>query len=162
MFRHIRVIKTSDNEKEVQAIYEFDTKDKVIADMHNLYGVALKSSNLQAVFCLALDERGVEIEKLAASIPDPNNKRQQYEIKPRVYWRTVKSGVEDFKISEYETQQLAKGNFHTRYAACLNDNSCTEATVACINGVGTNLELKVWKRETGEQSQGEITQTDKT
>lgn len=151
MYRHIYVIKTSDKEDEKQSVYNFEEQEAAIADMHNLYGVALKNNNLQATFSLVIDEKGVEIERLAASIPDPVNKRQRYEIKPRVYWWTLKDGVEDFKIASYETRQLAKGNFHTRYAACLNDPTCTAATVACINGDGVNLELKVWERETGER-----------
>lgn len=155
MYRHISVIKTSDNDKEVQAIYSFDDENLAIADMHNRYGVALKNTNLQATFCLVVDEKGVEIEKLSASIPDPNNKRQRYEIKPRVYWRKVVNGVEEFNISNYETKVLAKGNFHTKYAACLNNPNCTEATIACINGDGINLELKVWEREHGEPTPGQ-------
>ncbi len=149
MYRHINVIKTSDSDREVQAIYPFEDENLAIADMHNRYGVALKNSNLQATFDLVINEKGEEIERLSASIPDPNNKRQRYEIKPRVYWRKVVNGVEEFDISKYDTKQLAKGNFHTKYAACLNDPNCTEATVACINGDGVNLELKVWNRETG-------------
>lgn len=151
MFRHIYVIKTSDKEDEKQSIYTFDNQEAAIADMHNLHGIALKNENLQATFGLVINEKGEEIERLAASIPDPNNKRQRYEIKPRVYWRTLKEGVEEFRIASYDSKQLAKGNFHTRYAACLNDPQCTEATVSCINGEGVSLELKVWERETGEK-----------
>ena len=151
MYRHIYVIKTNDQENEKQSIYQFNTEEAALADMYNLHGVALKNENLQATFGLVLNDIGEEVEHLAASIPDPNNKRQRYEIKPRVYWRTIKSGTEEFKIYAYETKQLARGNFYTRYAACLNDNTCTEATVACINGDGVNLELKVWNRETSEK-----------
>ena len=146
MYRHISVIKTSDSDNEVQAIYTFEDENLAIADMHNRYGVVLKNPNLQATFCLVVNEVGVEVEKLSASIPDPNNKRQRYEIKPRVYWRKVKNGVEEFNMSKYETKTLAKGNFHTKYAACLSDPTCTEATISCINGEGISLELKVWER----------------
>lgn len=151
MYRHIRVIKTSDKDDEVQAVYTFDNENAAIADMHNLYGVALKSEKLQATFCLVIDEDGIEVERLSASIPNPNNKRERYEIKPRVYWKTVVNGAEEFNLSKYDNVQLAKGNFHTRYAACLNNPNCTKATVACINGDGVNLELKVWEKETDEQ-----------
>lgn len=146
MYRHIYVIKTSDKETEKQSVYEFETQEKALTDMYNLHGVALKNENLQATFGLVLNDIGEEIERLSASIPDPINKRQRYEIKPRVYWRSLKSGTEDFKIYEYETKQLARGNFFTRYAALRNDETCTEATIACINGEGINLELKVWER----------------
>lgn len=146
MYRHIYVIKTSDKEAEKQSVYEFKTQEEALTDMYNLHGVALKNANLQATFSLVINETGEEVEHLAASIPDPVNKRQRYEIKPRVYWRSLKSDTEDFKIYEYETKQLARGNFYTRYAALRNDETCTEATIACINGEGINLELKVWKR----------------
>lgn len=151
MFRHIYVIKTSDKETEKQSVYQFETQEEALTDMYNLHGVALKNANLQATFSLVINETGEEVERLAASIPDPINKRQRYEIKPRVYWRDIKAGAEEFRISEYETKQLARGNFYTRYAALRNDETCTEATVACINGDGVNLELRVWTRETGEK-----------
>jgi hypothetical protein len=152
MFRHIYVIKTSDRTEEKQSVYEFDSEEKALTDMYNLHGVALKNSNLQATFSLVINEIGEEVERLAASIPDPNNKRQRYEIKPRIYWRAIKASTEEFKIYEYETKQLARGNFYTRYAALRNDETCTEATIACINGEGINLELKVWERSTGEKN----------
>ena len=152
MYRHIYVIKTSDSDKEAQSIYTFNDETSAIADMHNRYGIALKNDNLQATFSLVIDDKGVEVERLSASIPDPNNSRERYEILPRVYWRTIKAGVEEFNMAKYDTKQLAKGNFHTRYAACLNDPDCTEVTVACINGDGVNLELKVWERESNEES----------
>lgn len=148
MFRHIYVIKTSDKD-EKQSVYSFDTEEKAIADMYNLHGVALKNEKLQATFGLVINDTGEEVERIAASIPDPVNKRQRYEIKPRLYWRIIKKGVEEFKIYEYATKQLARGNFFTKFAACLNDPECTEATIACINGDGVNLELKVWNRESG-------------
>lgn len=154
MYRHIYVIKTSDKENEKQSLYEFNTQEEALADMYNLHGVALKNEKIQATFGLVLNEKGEEVERLAASIPDPNNKRQRYEIKPRVYWLTIKNGVEEFKIYEYATKQLARGNFYTRYAACLRDPDCSAATVACINGDGVNLELKVWERDTNEKPQG--------
>ena len=151
MYRHIYVIKTNDNEDEKQSVYQFNTQDEALNDMYNLYGVALKNNKLQATFGLVLNETGEEVERLSASIPDPNNKRQRYEIKPRLYWRALKSDVEEFKIYSYETKQLARGNFYTRYAALRSDTNCTEATVACINGDGVNFELRVWNRETGEK-----------
>lgn len=152
MYRHINVIKTSDNDKEVQAIYPFEDMNFAIADMHNRYGVALKDPNLQATLNLVINDKGEEVERLAASIPDPNNSRQRYEISPRVYWRKIVNGVEEFDMSKYDSILLAKGNFHTKYAACLNNPNCSEATVACINGDGISLELKVWERETNENS----------
>lgn len=151
MFRHIYVIKTSDKEDEKQSLYEFDEQESAIADMYNLHGVALKNDKLQATFSLVINEKGEEVERLAASIPDPNNKRQRYEIKPRVYWRTIKNDAEEFKIYPYATKQLARGNFYTRYADCRRDQTCSAATVACINGDGVNLELRVWERNTGEK-----------
>lgn len=153
MFRHVYVIKTSDKEAEKQSVYEFEDEESAIADMYNLHGVALKNEKLQATFSLTLNEKGEEIERLSASIPDSNNKRCRYEIKPRVYWYTIKKEgeelKEEFKIYAYDTKQYARGTFYTKYAACRNDKNCLEATVACINGEGINLELKVWSRETG-------------
>lgn len=160
MFRHIYVIKTSDKDDEKQSIYPFQDEESALADMYNLHGVALKNDKLQATFGLVINEKGEEVERLAASIPDPNNKRQRYEIKPRVYWRTIKNNAEEFKIYPYATKQLARGNFYTKYAACLNDPECTAATVACINGDGVNLELKVWDRETGEKPDPNAPQTE--
>lgn len=146
MYRHIYVIKTSDKENEKQSVYQFNTLAEALNDMYNLHGVALKSDKLQATFGLVINETGEEVERLSASIPDPNNKRQRYEIKPRLYWRALKDDIEEFKIYDYETKQLARGNFYTRYAALRGDKTCSEVTIACINGDGFNFELKAWKR----------------
>lgn len=151
MYRHIYVIKTSDKEDEKQSVYQFNTQDEALTGMYNLHGVALKNEKMQATFGIVLNEKGEEVERIAASVPDQNNKRQRYEIRPRVYWLAIKNNVEEFKIYDYSTKQLARGNFYTRYAACRSDQTCSAATVACINGDGVNLELRVWERDTGEK-----------
>ena len=153
MFRHIYVIATKKEGKvdEKQSEYTFETEEEAIIDLYNLHGVALKNENLQATFGIVVNEIGEEVEKLAASIPDPDNKRQRYEIKPRLYWLIKKGDAEEFKIYKYATKQLARGNMFTKYAACRADKDCTAATLACINGDGATIELKVWDREKGEK-----------
>ena len=158
MYRLITVQKTASSDREVQSIYSYDDLIEATANMHNTFGVALKQSDIETIYCLLVDDNGDTMDKLSFSgsveVEDPETGetiQESYTIRDRVFYISTINGETSINIAAYDNETLAKGNFHTRLASLMNNENCSEAIVACIDGQANYLEFSAWIRPVDEE-----------
>ena len=128
-YKLIEVIKTS--EKETPALYDREDLETAYADMRNDFGVAVKQDTTLSVYCLVINnDTGEKMDRLywGKSVQDVD-----ISIKDRVY---THNDYQEDNVSAYDSEQLAIGNFNTKFAAMLKKADCNFAICIRLDGTG--------------------------
>lgn len=132
-YKLIEVLKTS--EKEIQSIYDKDDIDKALIDMHDDFGKNVKVSTTVGMCVVLIDNiTGARVDGLHWGDT----------IRDRVY---THNNYADDNIAAYESEQLAIGNYHTKYAAQRNNAECTHAVTIRLDGKGMYKDFDCYDKE---------------
>lgn len=123
LYKLIEVFKTS--EKENQSFYDKEDLFEAINTMHNDFGAQEKlDANIGGMCVLINKETGEKIDNLSFG----------EEVRNRVY--THNNYAEDDTLAAYDTERLAEGNYHTKFASQRSNPGCTFALTIQIDGKG--------------------------
>lgn len=132
-YKLIKIIKTSDN-KESQSIYDKDTLEVAVMDMHNDFGVAVKQDATIGAYAVVIDNTtGAKADSV----------QWGDFVKHRVY--THNDASED-NIAAYDTEKLAIGNYHTKLSAQRNNANVNHAITIRLDGKGDFADSDAWNR----------------
>lgn len=121
-FKLIEVFKTA--EKETQSLYDQENMFVAVNKLHDDFGAQEKlDTNIGGMCVLINNETGERIESLAFGEA----------VKNRVY--THNNFAAD-NITAYDTERLAEGNYHTKFASQRSNAECTFALTVQIDGTG--------------------------
>lgn len=132
-FKLIEVSKTA--EKESQSIYDKESLVEAVNTMHNDFGVLVKQDATIGAYCVVINnETGVKEDRL----------QWGEGVKDRVY---THNNVADDNISYYDSEQLAIGNYHTKWASQHNNANITHAITVRLSSVGDFADADVYNKE---------------
>lgn len=130
LFKLIEVSKTT--EKETQSIYDKDTLDAAIIDMHNDFGVLVKQETTIGAYAVIINNTtGAQVDVLQWGDG----------VKNRVY---THNDYADDNISAYDTEQLAIGNFHTKVASQRSHADCKHAITVRLGSTGNYADYDIY------------------
>lgn len=121
-YKLIEVFKTA--EKESQSLYDQEDMFAAVNKLHNDFGAQEKlDTNIGGMCMLINNETGEKVESLAFG----------EEVKNRVY---THNNFDADNIAAYDTERLAEGNYHTKFASQRSNENCTFALTIQIDGKG--------------------------
>lgn len=121
-FKLIEVFKTA--EKETQSLYDQEDMFVAVNKLHNDFGAQEKlDTNIGGMCVLINNETGERVESIAFG----------EEVKNRVY---THNNFGDDNIAAYDSERLAEGNYHTKFASQRSNVECTFALTVQIDGKG--------------------------
>lgn len=122
-FKLIEIFKTS--EKENQSFHTLEKLAEAVNKLHNDFGAQEKLDTNIGGMCVLINlETGEKVESLAFG----------EEVRSRVY--THNNYAEDDTLAAYDTERLAEGNYHTKFASQRSNPECTFALTIQIDGKG--------------------------
>ena len=131
-YKLVEVSKTAD--KESQSIYDKDNLDVAVSDMHNDFGVIVKQVTTIGAYAVVIDNTtGAKLDRL----------QWGDSVKDRVY--THNNASED-NVSNYDSEQLAIGNYHTKLASQRNNANVNHAITVRLDGKGNFADADIWDR----------------
>lgn len=130
-YKLIQVIKTA--ERETQSIYDKEDLKSASDDMHNSFGVAVKADSTLAVYVTIINNETGELEGNLHWLDVNYEQPELTIIKPRVY---THNDYQDDNIAAYDSERLAIGNFHTKWATYSKKADCNFAIVVQLDGTG--------------------------
>lgn len=140
-YKLIEVLKTS--EKETQSIYDKEDLDNALIEMHDDFGKNVKLNTTVGTCAVLINNTtGERVDGLSWGEP----------IRDRVY--THNNYAED-NIAAYESEQLAVGNYHTKYAAQRNNKECTHAVTIRLDGKGMYKDFDCYDKAQPTEQTGE-------
>lgn len=121
-FKLIEVFKTAD--KENQSFYPLEDMFAAVNKLHDDFGAQEKLDTNIGGMCVLINlETGEKIESLSFG----------ESVKDRVY---THNNFTDDTLAPYDTERLAEGNYHTKYASQRSNAECTFALTIQIDGKG--------------------------
>lgn len=131
-YKLIEVFKTA--EKENQSFYNQEDIFEAVNKLHNDFGAQEKLDTNIGGMCVLINlETGEKVESLAFGEA----------VKNRVF--THNNFTED-TLAAYDTERLAEGNYHTKYASQRSDAECTFALTIQIDGGGNYKNCNVYHK----------------
>lgn len=131
-FKLIEVFKTE--EKETQSLYDQEDMFAAVNKLHNDFGEQEKlDTNIGGMCVLINNETGERVESLAFG----------ESVKNRVY---THNNFADDNIAAYDTERLAEGNYHTKFASQRNNPECTFALTVQIDGTGDFKNFNLYQK----------------
>lgn len=132
-YKLIEVFKTA--EKENQSFYPLEDLGEAVNKLHNDFGAQEKIDTNIGGMCILINlETGEKVESLAFGEA----------VKNRVY--THNNFAEDDTLAAYDTERLAEGNYHTKYASQRGNAECTFALTIQIDGVGNYKNFNLYQK----------------
>lgn len=132
-YKLIEVFKTT--EKESQSLYDQEDMFVAVNKLHNDFGAQEKlDTNIGGMCMLINNETGEKVESLAFGEP----------VKNRVY---THNNFENDNIAAYDTERLAEGNYHTKFASQRSNENCTLALTIQIDGKGDFKNFDLYTKE---------------
>lgn len=133
MYRLIEI--TKQNDKESQAIYDYELEIDAKGDYESKLGANLKSDAYSAFTLMIIDNTGI--------IVDSYHKGD--ELSPRLI--EVKTTDTDAKdMAKYDSVDLVIANFHSKWGAAIKDNSVRAEMLLGIDGNGGTVAYTYWVR----------------
>lgn len=121
-FKLIEVFKTA--EKENQSFYSLEDLAEAVNKLHNDFGAQEKIDTNIGGMCILINlGTGEKVDALAFGEA----------VKNRVF--THNNFTED-TLAAYDTERIAEGNYHTKFASQRSDENCTFALTIQIDGKG--------------------------
>lgn len=130
-YKLIKVVKTT--EKETQSLYDFEDTKTALDTMHNDYGVAVKADDTLCVYCTVINNETGELVGNLNWTGQPYPQDEQKTIRQRVY---THNDYQDDNITPYDSEKLAIGNFHTKWASYSKKEDCNFALVIRLDEWG--------------------------
>ena len=133
MYRLIEI--TKQNDKESQAIYDYESEIDAKGEYESKLGANLKSDDYSAFTLILIDNVG--------NIIDSYHKGD--ELSPRLI--EVKTTDTDAKdMAKYASVDLVIANFHSKWGAAIKDNSVKAEMLLGIDGNGGTVAYTYWVR----------------
>jgi hypothetical protein len=135
-YKLIEIYKTE--EKETQSLYDCENLSDAIIKLHNDFGAHEKlETNIGGTCVLINNETGEKIDALHFDEP----------VKDRVY--THNNYASD-NVSSYDSERLAEGNFHTKFASQRSNSECTFALTIQLDGKGNFKNFDAYRKNSEE------------
>ena len=129
-----RLIELNYTDKEVQAIYPFETKDALEGEYEDKLGTNMLS-NTDCIL-IGLDNIGNVLF---------NAKVGEHEFSPRLY-EAKYTTEEVVDLSKQDTVETASGRFHKKKGAAIKDANCKQEVLVVFDGNGSVFERCHWVR----------------
>ena len=137
MYRIISLVRTVEDSKESQSIYEYTSEVEAKGNYELKLGQNSKSSLYDAVTILLLDNIG--------NILDSAHKGE--ELTPRlINVNVAEDGTEKANISKYDTTDLVEANFHEKLGSTILNTTDKAVMYRGIDGNGGSVCYAYWVR----------------
>jgi hypothetical protein len=137
MFRIISLVRTVEDSKESQSIYEYNSEVEAKGNYELILGQNSKSSLFDALTILLLDNVG--------NVLDSAHKGA--ELTPRlIYVNVAEDGTEKTNISKYDTTDLVEANYHEKFGSTILNTTDKAAMYRGIDGNGGFVCYEYWVR----------------
>lgn len=129
-----RLLEITYEDKEIQAIYPFDTKDALEGEYEDKLGTNMLA-NIECIL-IGLDNIGTILF---------SSKVGAYEFAPRLYEAKYTDG-EAVDLAKYDTKEIASARFHKKKGAAIKSADCKQEVLLAFDGNGNQFEYCHWVR----------------
>lgn len=137
MFRIILLVRTVEDSKETQSIYEYTSEVEAKGKYELMLGQNSKSDLYDAVTILLLDNVGNILD--SAHVGE--------ELTPRlINVNVAESGTETANVAPYDTTALVEANYHEKFGKTIQNTTDKAVMYRGIDGIGGFVCYEYWVR----------------
>jgi hypothetical protein len=125
---------TFDNDKEIQALYPYESKDALEGDFEYKLGVAMEA-NADKIL-VGIDNTGSIIFMA---------KTGDHVFSPRLY-EAKYTNEEQVNLAKYDSEEQLHARFHNKKGAAIKNLSVIHEVLVGLNGAGNVIESCNWVR----------------
>lgn len=129
-----RLLEITYEDREIQAIYPFDTKDALEGEYEDKLGTNMLA-NTDCIL-IGLDNIGTILF---------SSKVGAYEFAPRLY-EAKYTDVEAVDLAKYDTEEIASARFHKKKGAAIKSADCKQEVLLAFDGNADQFEYCHWVR----------------